>query len=204
METVQRNARQMNEPQAILSAIWDRRSVGRLSEPTPSPEQLETIIKAGASAPDHGHLKPWRFIVFQGDARQKFGAVLAQALQARLAQQGFTATASQIEKEQGKLLRAPLVVAVCAVIDNDSTIPVVEQFAATAAACENMLLAATALGLGSMWRTGEASYDPFIKSALMLKETDMIAGWLYFGSADTQLGVNSPADEPMKYVTYWV
>ncbi|NNN19920.1 MAG: nitroreductase, partial [Acidimicrobiaceae bacterium] len=59
----------MNQPPPpILSAILNRRSVSRLGEPGPSREQLETIIKAGTSAPDHGHLRPWKFIVFQGDA----------------------------------------------------------------------------------------------------------------------------------------
>ena len=193
----------MIQPQPILSAIWDRHSVGRLSEPAPNPEQLETIIKAGAAAPDHGHLKPWRFIVFQGDARRKFGLVLSQAMQARLERQGLTATASQIEKEQGKLLRAPLVVAVCAAIDEESSIPAIEQFAATAAACENMLLAATALEVGSMWRTGEASYDPFVKAALMLKETGMIVGWLYFGSASASPDSGRNHDGAMNSLSYW-
>ncbi len=193
----------MNQPNPMLSAIWDRRSIGRLSEPAPNPEQLETIIKAGASAPDHGRLKPWRFIVFQGDARSKFGLVLAEAMQARLERQGLTATSSQIEKEQGKLLRAPLVVAVCAAIDEESSIPAIEQFAATAAACENMLLAATALKVGSMWRTGDASYDPFVKAALMLKETDMIVGWLYFGSAHASPEGERSNDEPTNALSYW-
>ena len=92
---------------------------------------------------------------------------------------------------------------VIAAIDEESSIPAIEQFAATAAACENMLLAATALKVGSMWRTGDASYDPFVKAALMLKETDMIVGWLYFGSAHASPEGERSNDEPMNALSYW-
>lgn len=193
----------MEEPATILSAVLHRRSVGRLSEPGPTLEQLEAIIRAGASAPDHGRLKPWRFVVFQGEARLKFGELLAELLKVRVESQGLTATESQLEKEKKKLLRAPVVVAVCAALDHEHSIPVIEQFAATAAACENMLIAATALGIGSMWRTGDPSYDNSVKTALNLKESDMVAGWLYFGSAEAKAAPNGQTNNHSQYVTYW-
>ncbi len=193
----------MDEQPDILSALFNRRSVGRLYEPGPSTEQLETIIRAGASAPDHGRLRPWRFVVFQGEARMKFGALLADALKARTDSQGLIVTESQIQKEKNKLLRAPAVVAVCASLVYDHSIPIIEQFSATAAACENMLIAATALGFGSMWRTGDPSYDNSVKTALNLRETDMVAGWLYFGSTVDNAASNDPADGHTRYVTYW-
>ena len=193
----------MDEPATILSTVLNRRSAGRLSEPGPTLEQLDAIIRAGASAPDHGRLKPWRFVIFQGEARLKFGELLAESLKVRIESQGLTATESQLEKEKGKLLRAPVVVAVCATLDHQNSIPVIEQFAATAAACENMLIAATALGLGSMWRTGDLSYDNSVKTALDLKESDMVTGWLYFGSAEAKTAADSQSHEHRQYVKYW-
>lgn len=183
--------------------MLNRRSSGRLSDPGPTRHELETIIRAGANAPDHGRLKPWRFIVFEGEARAKFGAKLAEALQDRLREQGLEATERQIEKEEKKLLRAPVVVAVCAALDYESRIPIIEQFAATAAACENMLIAATAMGIGSMWRTGDPSYDDSIKLALNLNEGDMITGWLYFGSTEKHKSTESAKSDPKEYVSYW-
>ena len=193
----------MEEPATILSALLNRRSISRLKEPGPTLEQLDTIIRAGASAPDHGRLKPWRFVIFQGEARFRFGELLAESLKLRIERQGLTASESQLEKEKFKLLRAPVIVAVCAAIEHEHSIPAIEQFAATAAACENMLIAATALGIGSMWRTGDPSYDISIKAALNLKESDMVTGWLYFGSAEAKTVPNIQNYNHSQYVTYW-
>lgn len=128
---------------------------------------------------------------------------MAAALHKRLESQGLTVTDLQVSKERNKLLRAPCVVAVCAVLDHDNRIPVIEQFAATAAACENMLIAATALGIGSMWRTGDPSYDSSVKAALGLNETDMITGWIYLGTAGTTPLEKGSEKSIDPYVSYW-
>ena len=193
----------MNQFRSALSTVMKRRSIGRLSYPAPDEEQLHAIIRAGMSAPDHGRLRPWRFVVFEDSAREKFGAVLATALRQRLESQGLAVTEMQLSKERNKLLRAPCVIAVCAVLDHENRIPVIEQFAATAAACENMLIAATALGFGSMWRTGDPSYDPSVKYALGLKETDMITGWIYVGTAGTTPLEKEPEESVDPYVSHW-
>ncbi len=193
----------MNQPHSVLSTLIKRRSIGRLTDPGPNKEQLQAIIRAGMSAPDHGRLRPWRFVVFEDSAREKFGAILATSLEQRLESQGLAVTDMQLSKERNKLLRAPCVVAVCAVLDHDNRIPVIEQFAATAAACENMLIAATALGFGSMWRTGDPSYDSSVKDALGLKETDMITGWIYLGTAGTTPLEREPEESTDPYVSHW-
>lgn len=193
----------MRKHVGALSVIWNRRSSGRLQSPGPSREDLETIIKAGISAPDHGRLKPWRFVVFEGEARAKFGEILSQSLAIRAEKRGESADDRQMERERNKLLRAPTVVAVLTEIDNENSIPAIEQLASTAAACENMLLAATALGIGSMWRTGDSAYDTFVKSALGIRESDMIAGWLYFGTAPKNKGPRDELGGIGDYLTYW-
>ncbi len=193
----------MKETPPSLAAVINRRSSGRLKEPGPTEEQLETIIRAGMSAPDHGRLRPWRFVIFEGEARGRFGDILAAALAKRLENQGIIPADHQLNKERNKLLRAPCVVAVCAVIDHDNRIPWTEQFAAVAATCENMLIAATALGIGSMWRTGEPSYDASVKEALGLRENDMITGWIYLGSAE-KAPTSASLDEGFdSHVSYW-
>ncbi|MBV9666430.1 MAG: nitroreductase family protein, partial [Actinobacteria bacterium] len=67
-----------------LEVIRARRSIGRLTEPAPSEEELRQILEAGAAAPDHGELMPWRFIVLRGDAKDAFGEVLVDAYVARV------------------------------------------------------------------------------------------------------------------------
>lgn len=186
-----------------LDLLFTRRSIGRLNFPGPNADEMETIIKAGAAAPDHGRLTPWRFIVIEGDQRAKFGEILAEALRIRLAAQGIKASDAQIAKEQNKLLRAPVVTIVAVTVQPSNRIPVIEQILSGAAACENMLLAATALGFGSMWRTGDPNYDPYVKQALGFGENDHLIGWLYFGtSPENHAGRTSEVNvDPL--ITYW-
>jgi len=165
-----------------LDAIFARRSIGRLGEPGPGPDDLATVLAAAAAAPDHGELRPWRFVVLAGEAKDAFGAVLAGAYLARCRAAGTSPTDGQVAKERTKLGRAPVVVVVAAVHRPSDLIPWAEQLAAGAAAAENALVAATALGYGSMWRTGDPVRDPAVKAALGLAGDDAIVGFLYLGT----------------------
>jgi nitroreductase len=167
---------------AALDLLFARRSIGRLTDPAPSGAVLETILRAAAAAPDHGELRPWRFIVLEGEGKEAFGGVLAAAYLRRAAAAGAEPIPAKVEKERTKLNRAPLVVVVCAVHIHDDLIPWQDQLGAGYAAAQNALLAATALGYGSMWRTGDAAFDPGVKRALGLTEHDAIIGFLYLGT----------------------
>jgi nitroreductase len=166
-----------------VEAIFNRRSIGRLQPPAPSEADLTTILKAAAAAPDHGELRPFRFTVLDGAAQDAFGVVLEQAYLARCEETGRDPETKKAEKERTKLGRAPMVVIVSAVDQEDEKIPFVEQRDAAVAAAQNGLIAATALGYGSMWRTGAPVDDPRVKAALGLRDKDAIVGFLYFGTA---------------------
>ncbi len=165
-----------------IEVLFARRSTGRLVAPAPTPADLQTILRAAAAAPDHERLRPFRFTVLSGAALDTFGDVLADAYDARCAAAGTEPVAAKRDKERTKLGRAPLVLAVSAVRRPSAVVPWEEQLAAAAAAAQNACLAATALGYGSMWRTGDPSYDTTVKAALGLDEQDAIVGWLYVGS----------------------
>lgn len=185
----------------VLEAIFARRSIGRLTDPGPEVDQLATLLRAAAAAPDHGELRPWHFIVLAGDDRLRLGEVLASSAQARAATRGTTLTAEQLERERRKLLRAPTVI-VAACRPQPGKIPVVEQAAAVAAATQNLLLAATGLGFASMWRTGAATEDPAVKEALGLEASDTIVGFVYVGTIP-EGGEKAPNDpDPGDAVTY--
>jgi nitroreductase len=174
-----------------LDAMFRRRSISRLSEPGPSDEELERMLTAAAAAPDHGELRPWKFVVLRGEAKDRFGEeVFVPAFLARCPEPG----PGQLDKERRKLARAPVVVVVGAVRRESDTIPWEEQFAAGAAAAQNLLLAATALGYGSMWRTGDQAYDPRVKAALGLREQDAVVGFVYLGTVPK--GGEKPPRDP--------
>jgi nitroreductase len=165
-----------------FEAIFARRSIPRLVEPGPSGDELRRILEAAAAAPDHGELRPWRLVVLAGAQKEAFGQVLADAYLARCEALGAAPTEGQLTKERTKLGRAPVVLVVAAVHRHSHRIPWEEQFASAAAAAQNALLAATALGYGSMWRTGDAAFDLRVKAALGLSPHDAIVGFLYLGT----------------------
>ena len=165
-----------------LDAIFSRRGVGRLVEPAPSDGDLNTILRAAAAAPDHGDLRPWRFFVLRGEGLAEFGDVLASAYMRRCQAAGAQTVPAKLAKERTKLGRAPVVLVVAVVRQDDPKIPWDDVVGAGYAAAENALIAATSLGYGSMWRTGDPAWDDHVKGALGLSAEDAIVGFLYLGT----------------------
>jgi len=163
----------------LFDAIDTRSSAARLTGPGPTPEQMDRILRAGGRAPDHGRLKPWRFIVLQGAMREAFTEAAAAAKRVRLP--GMTD--EQVAGEREKLNRSPVIVAVgCAVNRDNGKVPEIEQVAAVSAAVQNPFLAAHDLGYGVMWKTGAAAYDPAVKATLGLAADDHIVAILHLGT----------------------
>ena len=172
----------------LLDALLTRRSSsvsgGLLGAPGPSPEQLTQILTAAARVPDHKKLAPWRFIVFEGEARAKFGAQLATILQAEDANPPSPA---RLELEAGRFLRAPLVVAVISRVTPVPAAPEWEQVLSAGAACQTLCLAANALGFGTNWITEWYGYSAGVKKVLGLAQNERVAGFIYIGTASAKL-----------------
>ena len=164
-----------------LIALTTRVSPAALDAPGPSGDVLQKILEAAVAAPDHGRMRPWRFILIEGAAREKFGGLLAEAL----ARRDPMAPAGKLEAERKKALRAPLIVVVVASVQSNAKVPEIEQLVAVGAAAQNMLVAAYALGFGGFWRTGAIAYDPAMKRTLGLADSDAIIGFLYLGTTKT-------------------
>lgn len=188
-----------------LTAIRQRRSISRLGPPAPSGDDLRCILEAALVAPDHEELRPWKLIVLEGDAKDAFGQVLAAAYDARCAAAGVEPIPAKHDKELTKLGRAPLVLVVAAVRRSTEKVPFEEQFASASAAAQNVLLAATALGFGSMWRTGDPAYDPMVKAALGLAPDDAVVGFLYLGTPlpDGRAPAERTPVDLAEFVTHW-
>ncbi len=161
-----------------LEALTTRRSALQLADPAPNDIALKQLLCAAARAPDHGRLRPCHVIVIRGDARARFGDLLAGAL----ARREPNAPAAKVENERRKPLRAPLLLVVGAKIRESSKIPAIEQVISAGAAAASIMIGAHAMGFGAMWRTGPPAYDPFVKTGLGLQLTDYIVGILYVGT----------------------
>lgn len=172
-----------------LDALLSRVSVSGLAEPGPDGEALETILRAGLRAPDHGRLAPWRYVLIRGEARGAFADVIEAALRARDPE----APAPLIDKQRGRFLRAPLVVALGARIRTGHKVPPSEQMLAVGAGAMNLLNATHALGFGAIWVTGANAYDPSVAAALGFHAPDCLAGFLFIG---TPAGPPAAASRP--------
>jgi nitroreductase len=163
----------------LIAAIQTRSSAARLADPGPTPEDLDILLAAAARAPDHGRLRPWRFIVLEDAVREAFTSAAVQAKRARLPDM----TAEQSASERGKLDRSPAIVVIgCAVNRDQTKIPEIEQVAAVGAAAQNLFLAAHDLGYGVMWKTGAAAYDAAVKATVGLRPDDHIVAIMHLGA----------------------
>lgn len=181
-----------------LELLLGRDSALRLQDPGPDEAALDTIFRSALRAPDHGRLRPWRFVLIPRDKRERFGEVMAEALRLREPD----APAEALTRERQKALRAPVIVAVAAHLTPSGKIPEVEQIISAGAAAQNIMLAAHALGFGAMWRTGPVAYDATVKQALGLEPDDAIIGFIYIG---TRVGGSSPLPRPApgEFVSVW-
>jgi len=163
----------------LIDTLLKRRSVSAklLADPGPSPEQINTILAAGMRTPDHGKLFPWWFVTIQGDDRARFGDVLKTAW----GQRDANATPEKLEDERKRMMRVPLVIAVIS-SPRESTIPVWEQALSAGAVCQNILLAANALGFGASWLTNWCAFDENVRRAMKLRDHENIAGFIYIGT----------------------
>ncbi|NQU69460.1 MAG: nitroreductase [Rhodospirillales bacterium] len=164
----------------IINFLTQRRSVTakNMTEPGPSDDQLEQILAAGIRVPDHGRLGPWQFIIIKGDARAKFGEVLADAYQ----KANDDAFDELLDVERERFQRAPVVIAVTSRVTKGHKIPEWEQELSSGAACMNMLNAAHAMGFTAQWLTEWPAYNGDVAAALGLGENERIAGFVYVGS----------------------
>lgn len=161
----------------VFSAIYSRHSQGKV-KPDPLPrETIEKLLAAAAQAPNHFKVRPWRFVVLTGKGRETLGASMAASLKAKFPD----LAAEALEKERQKPLRAPLLIAVGVDQPAEPKVNEIENIAAAAAACQNILLAATAMGLASIWRTGDNARDPEIKKSLGFSPDQHLIGFLYIG-----------------------
>ena len=164
----------------LFDAIFSRQSTSRVC-PAPLPREIvEKLLSAAVQAPNHYKVRPWRFVVVSGAAREELGKVMSESLLAQ--NPGLPKEA--LEKERTKPLRAPVIVAVGVDKPSEPKVSEIENIAAVAAACQNLLLAATALGLGAIWRTGPAARDEHVKAWMGFSADQHLLGMIYVGYPD--------------------
>ena len=190
----------MPSSSVALDALLSRASVPARTLLAPGPDErtLGVAVAAALRAPDHGGLRPWRFVVIEGEGRAKLGALLADALAARAPD----TPAERLQLEREKPLRAPTVVVAGAAIRHGHKIPVWEQEAAAAAGTMNFIHALEMSGFGGMWVSSDGLRDPAVKVGLGFAAADTLIGWLYVGTPPAERPRPERAD-PAGFFRRW-
>lgn len=179
-----------------LTAVQQRVSSAILNDPAPTQEQLNELFKAALRAPDHGALTPWRFLTIQGEARQIFSNALYDIAKA-------DDRPERVVNKMKKIgLRAPMIIVVIASPKDSEKIPDIEQEWAAVAATQNLLIAAEAVGLGAIWRTGWPAFHAQVSSLLGLTENEKVVGYVYLGQRPEQRRPIEPLNQA-DYVSEW-
>ena len=181
-----------------LDALLNRVSAPRLLDPAPTAEQRDILFAAALRAPDHGQLRPYRFLTVEGEARHQLGEMLAEAAQS----QDAAVTQAALDKARAMPLRAPLVVVVVACLQDHVKVPKSEQVITAGCAAHAILLAAYAQGIGAVWRTGELSYATHVAKGLGLAQDEEVIAFLYLGTAQSERRA-APKVDAAAFVQAW-
>jgi nitroreductase len=165
----------------VIDAIHTRFSAGKMRPDPVSRELIEKLLDAAVQAPNHYKVRPWRFVVLIEDGRKRLGNLMADILHHKFPD----LKDDVLDKERAKPLRSPVLIAVGVEKSTETKVLEIENICAAAAACQNILLTAEALGLGAHWRTGDAARDPEVKKFLGFAEDQNLIAFLYIGYTDS-------------------
>jgi nitroreductase len=160
----------------------------------PDRQALERILETATTVPDHGGLRPWRFAVIAGAGRDRFGDALVAGLYEA---KGPDVPDAAVAKMRPKAFAAPCAVAMIASPDPASNVPVWEQVASAACTGYAMVLAATGLGYGAVWKSAAVIETGPVRSLFALTVHEQLLGWVNVGSpapVGTRKAGAAPAD----------
>ena len=186
----------------LFETIKTRRSIGKVkNDPIPD-EFIHKIIEAGTWAPCHHRTEPWKFFVLKEDGRNILSDTLVEILKSELDDPESEESRQRLDKISKNPFRAPVVIVTAVEPSKSEKVLIEEEYAAVHAATQNMLLAAHALGLGAVWRTGKQCYDKRMSEAFNLSEDGAVTGFIYLGYPDMIPG--KAARKSVEEVTTWI
>ena len=182
----------------LINWIKSRRSIGNLSIPAPTESQIRAAIDCAVTAPDHKKLRPWRFIVTQGNARHDLGRAFLAAAEAQALQEGEALSEKSRQKTYNMPLRAPVIITVVTQMQVHKKVPPFEQMLSAGAAVQNLILALQAQGFSTVWRTGLLCNEPAVKAYFGVGPDDYVTAFVYTGSSPCDMPTRKPIDiEPL-------
>jgi nitroreductase len=142
-------------------------------------EIITNLLNLAHWAPTHGRTEPWRFKVYAGNGVATFCEAHAALYKTNTDPEVFTTAKFESLQKLGS--QTSHIIGVYMQRQVPAKIPLVEEIAATAAAMQNILLGAEALGISALWSTGGMTHHPALKNFWGLADEDVVMGLLYLG-----------------------
>lgn len=173
-----------------ISPLLERRSVSpkRLEAPGPDSQEIDLMIEAALSAPDHGGLHPWRVLVFTADSR----TILADLFEQEKLRRDPLASPEDVKRAREHATRSPVLLAFIVSPQLRMRVPEREQWLAAGSALGNFMNAAHQLGFGAIMLSGERCFDALLCAELGLDSTESLAGFISLGSIKAAAGPRKP------------
>lgn len=180
-----------------IDLLLNRVSSPVLDAPAPTAEQLDVMYRAALRAPDHGGMRPYRFLQIEDTGREKLGQVFVEAA----LKSGDEISEADLEKLKHAPLRAPMLLVVIATLNSHAKVPEIEQQLSAGCAAHGLILAAFAQGIDAIWRSGKMAFNACVNERLGLNMNEQIIGFIYVGKARKHRVV--PCPQPGEYVQVW-
>lgn len=174
----------MNTFETLQKIIRNRRSTkpAEMNGQLIDNSLIHQLFELADWAPTHGRTEPWRFIVYEKEAKQQFCLAHAELFKQHTDPEKFTNAKYEKIQQQGDTLSHIVVVYMKRTLSN--SIPAIEEIAAVSAAIENLLLGAAAVNIAALWSTGGMTHHPSLKKYLGIGEEDLVMGLLFLGYTD--------------------
>lgn len=186
----------------VTGVIRDRRTVypEQFTERIVHRELIEQMLTNATWAPTHGKTQPWRFKVYTGEGRTKLADILSELYKANTPEENYSE--SKLQRLLSRVRGTSAIISVAMARTEETRIPEIEEIEAVACATQNILLTATAYGLGSFWSSPKTFYQKGASERFGYKESDKMLGLIYLGYPSVEWPKSHR--KPLEYVTEWV
>lgn len=147
----------------------------------PTRDEIEAMLDAALTAPDHNQLCPWRVVLIAHESRDPLAESFLAGKRRRKGERFVTA--DDVEREFDKARHPPVMLAVVTNLTYGvEEVPVEEQYVAIGASLQNILLSAHALGYGAVILSGNRVRDREVRSFIGVDDDQHLVGFVCMGS----------------------
>jgi len=181
--------------------VRESTSAKHLTAPGPTDDELSEVLRAAVAVPEHGAIRPWRFLIVREAGQRRLSDIFVEDLLA----DHPDASEQEIAKRRDGPLRSPLLIVIAASTRDHPKVPEVEQVVAAGLSAFVIQSCFHDMGYGAVWVTGNPAYSDRVKASLGLDPADHIVGFVHVGTRGpgAHAAPQKKRPDPTDYVCEW-